>query len=36
MKDKIFKNKLFSISMPEELEGVYEVKTEKDKIHDDC
>ncbi len=31
-KDKIFKNKLFSISMPEELDGVYEVKTEKDKI----
>lgn len=31
-KEKIFKNKLFSISMPEELDGVYEVKTEKDKI----
>ena len=29
---KIIKNRLFSISMPKELNGLYEVKKEKDKI----
>ena len=28
----VYKNKLFMISLPKELKGVYEVKTEKDKI----
>jgi len=31
-KTDIIKNKLFSISMPKELKGTYEVKTEKDTI----
>lgn len=31
-KSKDIRNKLFSVSMPEELKGTYEVKKEKDKI----
>ncbi len=30
--DKIYKNKLFSISIPENLNGIYNIKTDKDKI----
>lgn len=30
--DRIVKNKLFSITLPEEFNGTYEIKTEKDKI----
>ncbi len=30
--DKVYSNKLFSISLPEEVKGTYEVKKEKDKI----
>ncbi len=32
IKDTTIKNKLFSITLPEELRGIYEVKNEKDKI----
>ncbi len=32
LKDTTVKNKLFSITLPEELKGLYEAKTEKDKI----
>ncbi len=32
LKDTTVKNKLFSITLPEELKGFYEAKTEKDKI----
>ena len=32
IKDSTVKNKLFSITLPEELRGLYEVKKEKDKI----
>lgn len=32
IKDTTIKNKLFSITLPEELRGFYEIKTEKDKI----
>ena len=28
----VYSNKLFSIALPEELKGIYEIKTEKDKI----
>ena len=30
--DNVYKNRLFSITLPEELKGTYEVKTEKDRI----
>ena len=30
--DSIYKNKLFSVALPNDLKGTYEVKTEKDKI----
>lgn len=32
LKDTTLKSKLFSVTLPEELKGFYEVKTEKDKI----
>ena len=30
--DNVYQNKLFSITMPEKLNGTYEIKTQKDKI----